>query len=330
MNTEPGASGMFKVWRLTHFGIDGLEVQEKSRAELKPNEVKVRIKATSLNYRDLTIIKGLWPWEFPLPVIPLSDGAGEVVEVGDQVTRAKRGDRVAAKVVRGWISGPYRPEYKSPPRIDGVLEEEIVLHESDVVQIPSHLSYEEAATNAIVCTGKLRPGSTVLTLGTGGVSIFALQFAKLLGARVIITSSSDEKLERVKRLGVTDTINYRSNPEWDKKVLELTGGVGVDQVVEVGGAGTLERSFKSLKPGGLISAIGEVAGWHGSIEFALIGNVQTVVGGSRLVFEEMNTAIEYHKLKPVIDRVFTFDKAKEAVSYMESGAHVGKIVIRLY
>jgi NADPH:quinone reductase-like Zn-dependent oxidoreductase len=299
----------------------------------------------SLNYRDLLVVKGLYNPKLPLPLVPLSDGVGQVVEVGPGVTRVKPGDRVAGIFMQTWIAGE-PTEAKSKSALGGggtgVLAEQVVFHEDGLVHVPEHLTDEEAATlpcaavtawHALVTEGRVQAGDSVLIQGTGGVSLFALQFARLSGARVIATSSSDAKLERVRQLGASDGINYKTTPDWDKKVRELTGNAGVDHVVEVGGAGTLGRSLKAVRMGGRISLIGVLTGGGGEVNPvpALMKNVclQGIYVGSREMFEAMNRAIALHKLRPVVDRVFPFAEAAQALRYMESGAHFGKIALRV-
>jgi NADPH:quinone reductase-like Zn-dependent oxidoreductase len=324
-------------------GIDALTLTERPEPKLGYGQALVKIKAVSLNYRDLLVVKGAYSRNLPLPLVPCSDGAGEVVEVGEGVTRVKRGDRVAGIYMQTWISGEL-DESKARSAlggaIDGVLAEHVLFHEEGLVHIPEHLSYEEAATlpcaavtawHALITEGSLKPGDTVLVLGTGGVSIFALQFSKNAGARVIATSSSDQKLERVKELGASDGINYKSVPDWDKKVWELTNKVGVDHVVEVGGAGTLAKSLRAVRMGGQISLIGVLSGVGEANPLpAVMKNIriQGIYVGSREMFEAMNRAISLHQLHPVVDRVFPFEETHEAYRYMESGAHFGKVVIR--
>ncbi len=326
------------------FGIDNLSPTERPRPSAADRQVVIKIRAASLNYRDLLVVKGLYNPKIPLPFIPLSDGAGDVVAVGDNVSRVKVGDRVAGIFMQTWLAGELT-EAKAKSALgagtQGMLAEYVVLHEDGMVHIPEHLSYEEAATlpcaavtawHAIIESG-LKPGESVLALGTGGVSIFALQFSILAGARVIITSSSDEKLTRVKELGAAHGINYRVVPDWDKRVKELTGGTGADLIVEVGGAGTLARSLKSIAVGGRISLIGVLMGSTGEVNPLPVVmkniRVQGVFVGSREMFESMNRAISLHRLRPVVDRIFAFEEAQEALRYMESGSHVGKICIKI-
>ena len=307
-----------------------------------PHQVVVRVHAVSLNYRDLGILGN--PSQ-PTPRIPLSDGAGEVIAVGDGVTRVGVGDRVAGTFFQNWIAGGTFAEIHDQAlggSIDGMLAEQVVLSEEGVVRFPDYLSYEEAATlpcaavtvwNSLVEQGGLRAGETVLLLGTGGVSIFGLQFAKLHGARVIITSSSNEKLEKAKALGADETINYKTTPDWEEMVWSLTGKRGVDQVVEVGGAGTLEKSLRSVRNGGMVGQIGVLTGFASEINpIAILQKsirLQGIYVGSRAMFEDMNRALTQSQLKPVIDRVFPFAQAPAAYDYLKSGNHFGKIVIQL-
>ncbi|MBD2024675.1 NAD(P)-dependent alcohol dehydrogenase, partial [Leptolyngbya sp. FACHB-711] len=279
-----------------------------------------------------------------LPIVPLSDGAGEVVAVGAGVTRIKVGDRVAGIFFQAWQSGSLtREKTKSAlgGAIDGMLAELVLLHEDGVVKLPEYLSYEAGATlpcaavtawHALVPRGHLIPGETVLLLGTGGVSIFALQFAKINGARVIITSSSDEKLARAKAMGADETINYKTYPAWEEQVYRLSDREGVDQVIEVGGAGTLDKSLRSVRIGGRVSLIGVVAG-AGDVNYAQIFmksiDVQGIYVGNREMFEAMNRVMTLHQIEPVIDRIFEWKEAKAAYQHLQSGTHFGKIVIRV-
>lgn len=327
------------------FGIDALKVTEKPPAALKGNEVRIRVKATSLNYRDLMMVKGIYSKKLPFPLVPLSDGAGEVVEVGADVTRAKVGDRVAVNFMSAWVAGPIAPEHAQSAlggAINGMLADHVVMPEQGLVHIPASLSFEEAATlpcaavtawNALIGMGRIKTGDKILTMGTGGVSLFALQFAKMSGAEVIITSSSNEKLQRAKKMGADHVINYKENEDWDKRVLELTNGAGVDHVVELGGAGTLDRSLKAVKLGGRISLIGVLTGNQGTFNPVSVlmkqVTLQGIFVGPRVMFEDMIEAMELHKTKPVIDKVFGFDEVKQAYKHMESASHFGKIVVKL-
>ena len=326
-------------------GIDALTLVE--RPEPKPGwgQVLIRVRATSLNYRDLIVVQGGYGNKEKLPLIPMSDGAGEVVAVGEGVTRVKVGSRVAGIFFQDWIAGALTKEKMNSAlggAIDGLLTEYAVLSQDGLVLLPDHLSYEEGATlpcaavtawHALVTKGSVTAGETVLVLGTGGVSIFALQFAKMHGARVIVTSSSDAKLERAKELGASEVINYKSTPNWEERVYELTARNGVDHVVEVGGAGTLEKSIRAVRVGGRISLIGVLTGGAGEVNpMPVLMKSLTVQGiyvGSREMFEAMNQSIALHQLKPVIDRIFPLTKAQEAYRYMKSAAHFGKIVIQV-
>lgn len=325
------------------FGLDSLTITERPDPTPGYGQVLIKVRAVSLNYRDLMVVKGLYNPKLPLPMIPFSDGVGEVVAVGEGVTRVKTGDHVASIFFQKWLCGELteaKAQSALGGAIDGLLTQYAVLDEDGVVHVPEHLTDEEGATlpcaavtawNALISSGGVKAGDTVLVQGTGGVSIFALQFAQLLGARVIATSSSDEKLESVRQLGAWETINYQQTPDWGKKVQELTA-IGVDYVVEVGGAGTLNQSLRAVRYGGQISLIGVLSGGSGEISTASIlrknVRVQGIYVGSRQMFEAMNKAIALHKLRPIVDRVFEFSAAPEALKYMESGAHFGKICIR--
>jgi NADPH:quinone reductase-like Zn-dependent oxidoreductase len=327
------------------FGYDSLHVVERPDPVPAPGHLLLRMKAASLNYRDLLTVQGLYNPKQPLPLVPLSDGVGEVARVGDGVTRVKVGDRVLASFFQKWFSGrPTKAKLLSAlgGPLDGTLCDHMILHEEGVVRAPAHLSDEEAATlpctgvtawSAIVEQGGLRPGETLVVLGTGGASVFALQFAKLLGARVIVTSSSDAKLERARALGANEVINYRETPDWEKRVRELTAGEGADHVLEVGGGGTFAKSVRATRVGGAISLIGVLAGNTTEVNLApiLMQNirVQGVIVGSRETFEAMNHAVVQHRLRPVVDRVFPFEEAVAAMHWMAGQRHFGKIVIRI-
>jgi len=326
-------------------GLDGIRVSSRTEPRPTASQILVRMRAASLNYRDLMVAAGRYAGgTVKENTIALSDGAGEVVEVGSTVTRFKAGDRIAGTFFRDWVDGAVpggpRPSLGAPP-LDGVLADYVSFDERDAVPIPPHLSFEQAATlpcaavtawHALISAGRLRAGETVLALGTGGVSVFALQIARMAGAGVIITSSSDAKLERARALGASDTINYRTTPDWEKEVLRVTGGRGVDHVVEVGGAGTLGRSMLAAAMGGKIAMIGVLTGRSGDANpYALMTKYASLRGifvGSRRMFEDLNRAISSNGLQPVIDRVFGFDEAPEAYRHMERGDHFGKVVIR--
>jgi NADPH:quinone reductase-like Zn-dependent oxidoreductase len=326
------------------FGIDQLFLSEREQPSPGRGQAVVRVRAVSMNYRDLLVVKGLYNPNIPLPFTPFSDGAGEVAAVGEGVSRVKVGDRVAGIFMQDWLSGELteaRAKSALGGGMQGMLAEYVVLDEDGLVKIPEHLSYEEAATlpcaavtawHALIETG-LRPGKRVLLLGTGGVSIFSLQFAIMAGLEVIITSGSDEKLAKAAQLGAAHGINYKAVPEWGGRVRELAGGTGVDLVVEVGGAGTLPQSLKAVRTGGRISLIGVLTGTAGEINPRPIVMknicVQGILVGSREMFESMNRAISLHRLRPAIDGVFPFGEARDALRYMERGAHFGKICISL-
>ena len=321
-------------------GIDALNLAETDVPTPGPGEVLVKVQANCINYRDLSIVEDPGPRNISYPRVPNSDGAGEVVEVGEGVTRFKAGDRVAGTFFQRWIGGSITADAMASAlggALDGVLSEYAVLSEDGLVIVPDHLSPIEAATlpcaaltawHALVELG-LRAGDTVLVLGTGGVSIFALQFAVMHGARVIITSSSDEKLARARDLGAWQTVNYRDTPDWDAAVLDLTDGFGVDRVVEVGGGGTLQRSLESVRIGGTVSLIGVLT--RGEIDpLPVMGKsirLQGIYVGSRTMFDSMNKAISVHQMRPAIDRQFEFEDARAAYHHMRGTAHFGKIVI---
>jgi NADPH:quinone reductase-like Zn-dependent oxidoreductase len=336
-----------RAYQLPKGGAGIESVAEVERPDPKPGhrQVLVKVKACSLNFRDLGIVRGSYRMPVRENVIPLSDGAGEVVEVGPGVTRVKAGDRVAGNFFQRWPGGESSADVHSSAlggSIDGMLADYAVLEEDGAVKIPRHLSLEEGATlpcagvtawHAMMEHAKLKAGDTILLQGTGGVSIFGLQFAHAMGIRAIITSSSDEKLAHAKKLGAAFGINYKTTPEWDKAAMEFTGGAGVDHVVEVGGAATLARSFGAIRVGGKVSMIGGLSGGATELNPGLIfsrrANVQGISVGSTQMFLAMNRAIEVNAIKPVIDKVFAFADAQAAYKHMASGAHFGKIVIRV-
>ncbi|MBC8138174.1 MAG: NAD(P)-dependent alcohol dehydrogenase [Fibrella sp.] len=331
------------------WGLDSLTIIDLPEPEApKPGHVLIRVHAASLNYRDWMMVNGWYNPNQPLPLVPLSDGAGEVVGVGEGVTRWKIGDRVAGAFTQDWHSGEFKAAYWQTSTLGGplpgMLQEHVTLSETGLVKIPDHLSYEEAATlpcaavtawNGLFVSGNLQAGETVLVQGTGGVSLFALQFAKLAGARVIATSSSDAKLARAKESGADAIINYKTTPEWGVAARDMTeGGLGVDHVIEVGGAGTLPQSFQSVKAGGHIALIGVLTVQDAApidpISILLKSiTVRGILVGSREMFENMNRAISQARLKPVIDRVFPFSETRAALAHLSSGSHFGKVVIRI-
>ena len=308
-----------KAYEIQKIGLDGLAAVDRPEPEPGANQVLVKMHAWSLNYRDLMTVTGRYNPRLKLPQIPLSDGAGEIVGVGPGVKSVKAGDRVANTFFERWVSGMATDETARTALgagRDGVLAEYVVLHEEGVIPIPEHLTYEEAATlpcaaltawNALVVEGKIKAGDTVLTLGTGGVSIFALQFALLHGAQVIILSGNDEKLARARQLGAAYGINYKQTPDWSKSVRQLTGGRGADLVVEVGGTGTFNQSVAALRRGGHMSLIGVLAqGGEVNIVPVLMNGirVQGIFVGSREMFSAMDAAIALHRLHPVIHRTY--------------------------
>lgn len=323
-------------------GIDALQQQEQTSQDLKPFDVCVRMHAASLNYRDLITVKRGVNQE----LIPLSDGAGVVEEVGEAVTRLKKGDRVTGLFFPLWQGGNIDAYKSSIARggapTDGVLAHYVYGHEDGFIKFPDYLSYSEAATlpcagltawNALIVQGQLKPGGTIVILGTGGVAMFALQLAKNLGARVILLSSQDQKLERARQIGADELINYTKNPDWEKLVLDKTAGIGADLVLELGGAGTLARSMTAVKINGRISLVGILTGIEGQINPMTILRKSLAVNGiyvgSREMQEDLHTAMEVGGIHPVIDREFKFEQAKEAFEYLQSGKHFGKIVIKV-
>jgi NADPH:quinone reductase-like Zn-dependent oxidoreductase len=332
-----------KAFEIREFGIDKLVLADREIPRPGPSEVLVRLTAASLNYRDLMVVRGQYNPRMKLPMIPLSDGAGIVESAGPGVTRFKAGDRVAGIFMQGWIDGPPNREVRETAlggSIQGVLRDYAVFSEHGLVASPPHLTDVEAASlpcaavtawHALFEASPAEPGESVLLQGTGGVSLFALQFAKAAGLRIIITSSSDEKLERARQLGATDTINYRSNPDWDKEARRLTGGIGVDRVIEVGGSGTFAKSLQAVRVHGVVSTIGALTGAEAAVSpIPILMNSLRVLGiyvGSRAMFERMIRAIGLHGIRPVIDRTFPWTDFPSALRYMESQQHLGKICL---
>lgn len=333
-----------KIWQLTEqTGPEGLKSVEVPSPAPRAGEVLIRVRANSLNFRDLMIAAGQYGPPPALPLIPLSDGAGEIAAIGEGVTKWKPGDRVAGTFFQNWQSGPCKSDaYLSAlgGALPGMLAEYTVLSENGVVAIPSHMTFEEAATlpcaaltawQALSAHGAVSPDQTVLVLGTGGVSMFGLQIAKLHGARVIATSGSDEKLALARALGADETINYRSIPAWDEEVQRLTDGSGADHVIEVGGHDTFPKSLRSLAMNGRISVIGGVSGFSSDLQLRDIlaknARIRGIFVGSRDMFVAMNRAFSRHALRPAVSRVFPFSDAPEAFRHLQSGAHFGKVVI---
>jgi len=330
-----------RAWQVSAFGIDSLEFVERPTPAPGPGEVLVGVRAVSLNYRDLMVVKGLYNPRMALPRIPFSDGAGEVVAAGSDVKAWKPGDRVAGIFMQNWLDGPLtaaKARGALGGDIDGMLTDFIVLKEAGLIALPDHLSYQEGATlpcaavtawNALA-TGDIKPGATVLIQGTGGVSIFALQFARLKGARVIGISSSYDKLDRASAMGLDAGLNYRDNPEWDRWALDQTGGEGVDLVVEVGGAGTLPRSLRSVRYGGIVAQVGVLAPSAEPFPIPLIlhkrARIHGIYVGSRRDFLEMNRAITLAEMRPV-GEAFDWRQLREVLERMEEGSHFAKLVL---
>lgn len=335
-----------RAWQLRGaFGLEHLALEEAAEPEPGPGEVVVRVRAVSLNYRDLMMIRGEYDPRQELPLVPCSDGVGEVISVGAGVRRVAVGDRVCPIFAQRWLAGePTREKLRSTlgGPLPGTLRRAMALSEDGVVRVPEYLTDAEAATlpcaaltawNALAVVGRTLPGDTVLVLGTGGVALFGLQLGVLLGAKVIITSSSERKLERAQELGAWEGIPYLQVPEWGRQARELTGGRGVDHVLEIGGAGTLSESLRAVRFGGVLSLIGVLAGTHTSLPLASIFmrqvRLQGILVGHREAFESLLRALEAHRLRPVVDRVFPFEEAPRAFEHLASGAHFGKVVVEV-
>ncbi len=324
------------------FGIERVVWREAEEPQPGPGQVLVRVRATSLNYRDYLVAMGHYNPKMPLPRVPLSDGAGEIAAVGAGVGDWAVGDRVAGIFMQTWLDGPYREGYGKSAlggAIDGMLADLVVLDAQGLVAIPDHLSFAEAATlpcaavtawNALFESGNVKPGDTVLVQGSGGVSVFALQFAKAAGARVIATSSQPAKMERLRAMGADWVLNYKQEPEWGK-VIAKAGGV--DHVVEVGGIGSLEQSIVAVRAGGHVSVIGVLTGVAGSINIAPILHkhlhIQGIYVGSRAMFQNLNRALAQNQLRPVIDSVYPTAQIQEALRHMAGAGHFGKIAVEL-
>lgn len=333
-----------QVVELAEFGPQHLRFVERPDPVPAAHQVLVRVRAATLNFRDLMMIDGTYNPRQPLPLVPLSDGAGEVVAVGPGVTRVAVGDRVVGLFSQRWFAGqPQREHLRSTlgGPLDGALQELWCLSEEGVAKFPEHLSFAQAAAlpcaaltawSALIEQGHLKPGETVLVQGTGGVSIFAMQIAQMCGARVIVTSASDAKLQRARELGAWQTINYLQRPDWGKAAQVLSGG-GVDHVIEVGGAGTLAQSLVAVRPGGHVAVIGVLSGGAGSLNLTpvLMANLrlQGVLVGHRDGFEAMARAMAAHRLLPVIDRTFSWRDVAEAIAFQRAGKHFGKVALTI-
>lgn len=327
------------------YGLENLKPEERDVPKPGPGEVVLKMHAASLNYRDLATVSGMFGGSYPLPLVPLSDGCGEVVEVGEGVTRVKTGDIAAPSFFQKWISGPPVLEGLATSMggpIDGCAQEYMCLSEEALSKAPANLSPEEVAClpcagltawRALVVEGGIKAGDIVLVQGTGGVSIFALQFAKACGATVIATSSSDEKLERAKALGADYLINYKATPDWATEARKLTAGRGVDHVVEVGGAETFQQSIMAARLGGHIAVIGLLSGMMKDLNVAAIFSqnlkISGITVGSRAHFEDMARAIEVSDIHPVIDKRYGLEEAVPALQMMASGGHFGKIALNI-
>ncbi len=336
-----------KVWAIEGgFGLDNLRESERPSPDPGPGQVLLRMRAVSLNYRDLMMVQGQYNPRQPLPLVPCSDGVGEVLAVGPGVTRFQVGDRACPIFAQGWVGGEpdattERGALGGP--LDGTLQQLMVVHEHAAVRPPAHLTDDEAAClpcaavtawRALVTLGGVKAGDTVLTLGTGGVSLFAVQIARMLGARVAVTSSRDGKLARARSMGAELAINYRRTPRWSSAVVDWTGGRGVDHVVEVGGAGTLDQSLRSVRVGGALSLIGVLSGVTSEVPLTRIlmrsVRIHGIFVGNRHDFEALVRALEAHPdVRPVVDRAFPWGEADKALAYLEKGVHMGKVVIRV-
>lgn len=334
-----------KAFVIPSFGLENLQLVERALPEPGPGQVRVGLRAVSLNYRDLMMVKGLYNPRQPLPLVPCSDGAGVVEAVGEGVTTWQVGDRVMTCFHQGWSDGQI-PEAVHAGTLggplDGTLAESMLVSEHGLVRTPEGLSEVEAATlpcagvtawAALFSQGRVRPGDTVLVLGTGGVSIFALQLAHAAGCRVIVTSSSEEKLARARELGAWETVNYREHPEWAKQVRKLTGGRGVDLVVEVGGAGTLGQSLRATRTGGTVAVIGVLSGTRSEVDVIPVLmqrlRLEGIFVGPRQDHQDLARFLDQHGIHPVVDAVFPFPQAREAFAHLEAAGHLGKIVIEV-
>ncbi len=328
---------------LEHLGYDGLRRRVRDIPPPPPGHVLIQMRAVSLNFRDIKIIKGTYGRAPRLPLVPLSDGAGEVIEIGRDVTTLYPGSRVVPVYMQGWYTGPQTSErtgwFSRGGDIDGTAIEYLLCHENDVLPIPEALSYEQAAClpcaavtawHALVSVGRMKAGESVLVLGSGGVSVFALQFARMRGAHVLATTRHESKAARLRQLGASQTISTASFPDWETEVLRLTDGRGVDHVVEVGGEGTIGKSIKAVQPGGQIHVIGNLTGAFPPKDLIAKGvSIKSITVGSREMLAELMREFDVHHESPIIDRTFPFSELREAFTQLEKGEHFGKIVVSL-
>lgn len=332
-------SRLYRIDQLA-IGLDGLTSATATVPEPGPGEVLVRVRATALNFRDLIILDGLYMVQPPAGCIPLSDAAGQIVALGDGVSSLAMGDRVANGFFQGWIDGPYTGKYGGySADVDGWLSDYRVVAAQELVRLPDSLSFEEAAT--LPCAGVtawsalkgVKPGDTILTQGTGGVSLFAVQLAKALGARVIATTSSDAKAAQLLALGADHTINYQREPQWSQRVRELTGGNGADRIIEVGGSGTFEQSVKAIRLGGQVSMVGALTGLQGGVEYLPMflsqARYQPIVIGSRQDLDDLVQFMVQHAIRPQIDSRWDFSDTKSAYARLMTRSIFGKVVITL-
>ena len=324
------------------FGVDALKLVERPDPVPGPGQVVLKMRAFSINFRDLLVVNGVGRWRPSLPRIPLSDGVGIVMATGNGVSHVQVGDRVAPIFYPKWLEGRVAAEKMGQSlggaAADGVLAEYTLVDAASLVHVPAHLTDEEAATlpcagvtawSALLPFGDIRPGDSVVVLGTGGVALFALQFARLLGARVIVTSSSDHKLARAKALGAAAGVNYKLTPDWPSAVIELTDGVGADYVVDT--VGGLKDAIAAVRLGGAVAFVGLLSGMTAELDLVMFmgkcARVEAVDVGSRATFEAMNKAIAFHGMRPVVDRVFAFDELGAALTYLSEGRHFGKVCL---
>jgi NADPH:quinone reductase-like Zn-dependent oxidoreductase len=336
------STATYRTWQLSGFGLDGLRRAEAEAPGIGDRDLLVRVRAVSLNHRDKLMVDGVLAPDLRFPYTPASDAAGEIIATGPGVKRFRCGDRVIGHAVTAWIDGEGPPVLQDSllsAGLPGVLAEHIILHEDAAVPTPAHLSDVEAATlpiagltawSALIETAKSVPGQTVLIQGTGGVALFALQFCVAFGLRAIVTSSSDEKLDRARQLGAWQVINYRTNPDWDRAALVMTAGIGVDHVLEMAGGENVRKSVNALAVGGRLSLIGILADVESVLPTAVVMrkriSIQGVAMGSRRAFERMNRAIDAALVRPVVDTVYPFEQAVKAFEHL-AGGPCGKVVI---